>query len=71
MNKNKIMARVLLALVLFTGFGSAQAMLIGVTDHGSDISDAGTGLDWMDVTMTAGMSEDDVSAQLGCGSSFV
>ena len=48
-------------------FSNANAVII---DHGSFVSDPATGLDWLDLTATAGLSYNDVSAQLGTGGAF-
>ncbi|WP_294988567.1 PEP-CTERM sorting domain-containing protein [Sulfuritalea sp.] len=47
----------------------AGAAIIDASDH-SYLSDTATGLDWLDVTTTAGMSFNYVSSQLGVGGQF-
>jgi hypothetical protein len=46
---------------------NANAALIGITDHDDYLTDTKTGLDWLDVTATLGMSYTDVTAQLSSG----
>lgn len=41
-----------------------------IIDQGSYTTDTTSGLEWLDVTATAGMTMDDVSAQLGSGGQF-
>ncbi|MDP2810801.1 MAG: hypothetical protein Q8O34_11700 [Rhodocyclaceae bacterium] len=48
MIKNAVMAGVSMLLL-----GSAQAAII---DHGTFLTDTGSGLDWLDVTLTANMA---------------
>jgi hypothetical protein len=52
------------ALILST---SANAAII---DNGTYTTDTSTGLDWLDLTATAGMSYNQVSAELGAGGIF-
>lgn len=49
---------------------SSHAALIGVQDHGTHFTDTNNGLDWLDVTITAGRSIADVTGQLGSGGEF-
>ena len=61
----------LLAFILIFGLTqNAQALLVGVTDHGDYFSDAETGLDWLDVTLSMNRSYDQVSSQFGVGGDY-
>lgn len=41
-----------------------------IVDHGAYLSDTSTGLDWLDVTTSVGISYNDVKAQFGVGGQF-
>lgn len=47
----------------------SSAAIVDAPDH-TYLTDTATGLDWRDVTATAGMSFNDVSSQLGAGGQF-
>jgi len=66
-----LLRRLIIGVFMFgMGVGSSQAALIGVTDYGDYFSDAGTGLDWLDVTASVNRSYLDVSSQFGVGGDF-
>ena len=47
----------------------SSAAIVDAPDH-TYLTDTATGLDWLDVTTTAGMSFNQVSSQLGSGGQF-
>lgn len=61
------------ALIAATSFAicvaPAGAQIVDSADH-TYLTDSATGLDWLDVTTTAGMSFNQVSSQLGIGGQF-
>lgn len=63
-----------IAVALTVASASSLAGLLSVDDptHGVDAItlDTDTGLEWLDLTITAGASFDDVSAQLGTGGTY-
>jgi len=66
-----LLRRLIIGVFLFgMGVGSSQAALIGVTDYGDYFSEAGTGLDWLDVTASVNRSYIDVSSQFSAGGDF-
>jgi hypothetical protein len=58
---------VIVGAFLMVGATTTNAALI---DHGSYTTDPISGLDWLDLTATRGLSYDDVSAQMGAGQQF-
>lgn len=60
----------LLAAASFALFAiPSSAAIVDAPDH-TYLTDTATGLDWLDVTTTAGMSFNQVSSQLGTGGQF-
>lgn len=55
------------AIVLSTSALAANAIII---DNGNSLTDTDTGLEWLDVTQTVGMSYAFVSGQFGSGQAF-
>ena len=55
------------ALLFIASLGTAQAALVALGDYTTDTD---TGLDWLDHSLTAGMSLDQVNAQLSVGGLF-
>lgn len=54
-------------LLITASFGSAQAALVALGDFTTDTD---TGMDWLDLDQTLGMSFDQVNAELGTGGLF-
>lgn len=54
-------------VLLFAGSASVQAAIIA---NGDFTTDTGTGLDWLDLDLTLGLSTNQVSAQTGLGGAF-
>ena len=55
------------ALLLIASLGTAQAALVALGDYTTDTD---TGLDWLDLDLTLGMSFNQVNAELGAGGLF-
>lgn len=53
--------------VLSLGILGATSVHATIIDHSAYLTDTATGLDWLDVTATAGKSYDEVLSQLGAG----
>lgn len=65
MSLNKIMRSVgFAAAVLLGSLGGAEA---GIIDHGAYLTDTGTGLDWLDLTATRGLSYNTVLGNMPAG----
>ena len=57
----------LAALIILSGLGPARAALVA---YGDFTTDTDTGLDWLDLDLTLGMSFNQVNAELGAGGLF-
>jgi len=55
------------ALLFIASLGTAQAALVALGDYTTDTD---TGLDWLDLDLTLGMSFNQVNAELGAGGLF-
>jgi len=56
--------------MMFLFSSNSYAGLIGVEDHGTYFTDTQSGLDWLDLTATVGLSYEEVTQQLGTGELF-
>ena len=69
MLRKALTVTVLLALPL-SAFASFVQLNANIQDHGVFTRDLTTGLDWLDVTETRGLSYNQVAAQLGAGGAY-
>ncbi len=57
-------------ILLSSGMTSAHAGLLNILDHGDYFSDLSSGLDWLDVTATAGRTYNDIASRFGENEEF-
>ena len=67
MNNCRYQAILVAVLLMSASFGTTHAALVALGDYTTDTD---TGLDWLDHSLTAAMSIDQVNAQLGVGGLF-
>lgn len=71
MNIVKILTPILISLLGYlTLTAPTQALPVDFIDNGSYTTDTIANLDWLDLTVTHGISRDDVLAQLGTGGTY-
>ncbi len=59
-----------LLVILLHLFLTSNAVQATIIDNGTYTTDTGSGLDWLDVTLTIDRSYNDISSQLGIGGEF-
>ena len=67
LDKEHLMKKLVAAIVILIFTSSAKAAIV---DYGSYTADTDTGLEWLDLTATQGLSANYVSSQFGVGGSF-